>query len=167
MSICLPPKRWEEDAPRFDGLRHHAWFQRSLKRKKQIPLLREAYKLVKEGQPQWKAAAEFQVDERELRDYAHFIENGACSIARPYQVMLDDAYRSYAEQDARVSFCKCIELAAANYGVDPRAVRELWEVEPVFLPSITKDALEKNHHLSITSIPVLVPHAGWTQQGQV
>lgn len=131
----LPPKRWQEDGPQWDSLRHHKWYGRLLKRKKLIPALKQAYLLIKQGQPQWKAAAEFQVDERELRDYCKLVVNEPFWASKAEQMAIDAAYAIYVDSGLKHSFSYCVERSATYHGLNPRALRELWEVEPTVFPT--------------------------------
>lgn len=131
------PKRWESaESTVYDPIRGKPWFRRLLKRKRQIPALREASKLVSQGQPQWKAAAEFGVDERELRDYRNYIIGSCNPISRVEQDILDHAYDQYQFDGARLAFHAYVMSSAKMLGLNPRAIRELWEIHPFFLPTV-------------------------------
>jgi len=107
-----------------------------LVRKAQIPALAEAYKLIQQGQPQWKAAAEFKVDERELRDFAKFKVGKELYPHTPImQMVIDSAYAIYVDSGLKYSFSTCMEKAADYYGLNPRQYRELWETDPAYYPS--------------------------------
>lgn len=142
--MILPPKRWQEDGPQFDNLRHLKWYRRLLKRKKLIPALKQAHKLVKEGVPQWKAAAEFQIDERELRDYGKLFGAGV-TVGMAEQKAIDAAYAIYVDSGGRHPFSYCVERSAEYHGLNPRALRELWEIDPAVYPSAIKDRNDKTN----------------------
>lgn len=124
------------DDPKYDSLRFRPWFTRLQKRKKIIPALEQAYLLVQQGQPQWSAAAEFQVDERELRDYSALKTGESSPRAPVYQRVIDDAYTFYCHSKLTHSFSFCMEKAASEYGLNPRACRELWETDPGYYPTV-------------------------------
>jgi transposase-like protein len=138
MKIILPPKRWEEDSPDFDLLRHKLWYRRGLKRKHLIPALKEAANLYHEGGRLVKSVcAEFGVDEREFRDwYGFHIQSTAFEPLGPKeQRVLDAAYAIYCDSSANYSFRHCIERAAEYYGMKKRPLVEAWEVNPIVYPT--------------------------------
>lgn len=136
MRLILPPKRWEADGPQFDSLRFLPWYSRGLRRKHLIPALEQANRLVQQGQPQWKAAAEFKVDERELRDYSKFVSGQPLDRLPIHARIIDLAYSIYCDSGLKHSFSFCMEKAGDYYGQNPRACRELWEVDPCYYPSL-------------------------------
>jgi len=135
MNLKLPPKRWQEDSPEWDSLRHLPWYNGLLVRKKQIPALHQAYLLIQKGQPQWKAAAEFQVDERELRDYQKYKAGLPLGISPVEQRAITAAYALYCDSNLKHPFHYCVERSAEYHGLNPRALRELWETDPTVYPN--------------------------------
>lgn len=135
--IRLPPKRFEPgDDPVYDEIRPRSWFGRLLKRKWQIPFLREAWRCVRyDGFNQKLASFLHGVDERELRDYSAFVDGKGMAIEPVSQEVLDDAYHNYCEDGAKLNIRAYISSSAALFGVNPRPVIELWEVHPLFYPS--------------------------------
>jgi hypothetical protein len=136
MNRCtLPPKRWQEDSPEWDSLRHLPWYNALLVRKKQIPALKQAYLLTLKGVPQWKAAAEFQVDERELRDYQKYQAGMPLGITLGEQRAILAAYAMYCDSALKHPFHYCVERSAEYHGLNPRALREKWEIDPCVYPN--------------------------------
>ncbi len=133
--VILPPKRWQEDGPHFDSLRHLGWYARLLVRKHQIPALKQALVLVQRGEAQWKAAAVFTVDERELRDYGKFVAGMPLGITIPQQFTLTRAYEDYQKGFRDHPYHYFIERSAEYHGLNPRALRELWEIDPCVYPN--------------------------------
>jgi len=131
----LPPKRWQEDSPEFDSLRHLPWYKSLLVRKKHIPSLHQAYLLIQKGLPQWKAAAEFKVDERELRDYQRYKAGMPLGITLSQQTAIRAAYSIYCDSLLKYPFHYCVERSADYHGLNPRALRELWEIDPTVYPN--------------------------------
>jgi hypothetical protein len=135
MHPILPPKRWQPDGPEFDSLRYHLWYKKLLVRKCQIPALYQAWLLVQHGQPQWKAASEFKIDERELRDFEKYMLKEPLDRPPGCQRVIDAAYAMYEDSGLKHAFSKCVERSAGYYGLNPRALRELWEVDPCLYPT--------------------------------
>jgi hypothetical protein len=139
--IPLPPKRFQDPAdPVYDPIRHKPWFGKLLKRRAKLPLLEQALKRLGDCS-QKQAAEEFGLDERELRDYLHWAEGVvegipmvAPCIGRKYQAVLDDANSMYQHNNGYAHIRFYIELWAPLWGMKPRHVTELWEVDPTFLP---------------------------------
>lgn len=138
----LPPKRYQDDGdPKFDNIRHLPWFNALGKRRDKIELLAEAYIHYMEGMPQNEAVAEFKVDARDMRDYAAFrigisrLNELEPKTAKVYQLLLDHAYDTYMAIGAERAFTKVMYEVSQFYGVNPRAVVELWEICPAFYPT--------------------------------
>ncbi len=155
MNLPLPPKRWEDaNDPRWDSIRHRPWFRRLLERKRHIPALKQAYEVIKQGHPQWKAAAEFGVDERELRDFIlfHFFTPTPEKYFAPQSWIdaINYAYDQYQFDGGRLAFHAYLMASAKTFGLNPRAVRERWEIDPNFLPSscLTKKGNNEEPDLS-------------------
>lgn len=139
MSHLLPPKRWQEDGPQFDGLRHKLWYNRLLKRKKHIPMLKlaaAAYQ-AEDGLSMDEACVEFGVDSRELRDWIAFHDQMAAfePLGPKDQAVMNAAYAIYCDSNADYSFRHCIEKSANYYSVAKRPLVEAWEVNPTVYPT--------------------------------
>jgi len=140
-NLVLPPKRWESaDSPIFDSIRFRKWFTRGQKRKHLIPALKQAAALYNDGSGRLvkDVCAEFQVDEREFRDWYRFhVQKAAFAPLSPKeQVVLNAAYAIYCDSNAEYSFSTCVEKAADYYGMKKRPLRELWEVNPNAYPTV-------------------------------
>ncbi len=81
------------------------------------------------------AAAQFGVDERELRDYAAFIEGISRAVDVTEIHILNAAYQAYCEHHGMRHINSFIEDTAPLYGVNPRHVTERWEVDANFYPT--------------------------------
>jgi hypothetical protein len=137
MRTILPPKRWQEDSPEFDLLRHKLWYRRGLKRKHHIPMLKLAAATHAQGRTMVEACLAFGVDSRELRDYIAFSGQRAANepLGPKEQRVLDAAYAIYCDSSANYSFRHCIERAAEYYGMKKRPLVEAWEVNPTVYPT--------------------------------
>ncbi len=139
----LPPKRYQPDSDtKYDNIRWLPWFHDLAERRRKIPMLTEAAKLVSEGLSIEKAAAEFGVDDRELGDYLHFMagrsrlsEIEPIGTRRAYQMILDHAYDVYRDSFGRRSLTKIIYDESQLFGVNPRHVVEIWDLDPAFYPT--------------------------------
>lgn len=138
----LPPKRYQNywDS-KYDSIRHQPWFRNLEGRRDKIDAVRMAYNEWKGGQNQQTAAECFGVSERDVRDYADFVE-GRSRFAeiehegtrKAYQMLLDQAYDVFVDTVARYSFTQVITDQSRLFGVDSRPVVELWDVDPCFWP---------------------------------
>ncbi len=87
------------------------------------------------------ASAAFHVDERELRDYRDFVEGRSrfseldVKTQKTYQMVLDQAYDVFVDTEGRHSWAECIRSQSQLFGVQPRPVIELWEVDPMYWPT--------------------------------
>jgi hypothetical protein len=140
--IPLPPKRFQPvDDPRYDAIRFRPWFRSLAERRAKLPMLRQAYLQWSNGlELTQKAAAEaYGVDERELRDYVDFIL-GVCRVpegnGKQFRGALDHAQMTYIHNQARNSFTKELEQAARIFGLKPRHLVEVWEVDSTFYPTL-------------------------------
>jgi hypothetical protein len=139
--IPLPPKRFQNlGDSAYDPIRFRPWFRLLETRRKKIPILAEAHRRLqlKMGN-QGKVALDMGVSDRELRDYSNFIEKRGAVITRTQQQILDEAYDLFCYWRAETSLSSCIKSIAKLYGVNPRHVNELWEVDPFFYPSKVKN----------------------------
>lgn len=137
-NLVLPPKRWEDaEHPKFDPIRGRKWFPRLLKRKKHIPLLERAMEdcSCSESMTQEECAEAWGVDSREMRDFVAFRKNTPSAITELQQSLLDEAYVDYLLEQGSESFTDYIQFAARRRGLNPRPIKELWEVAPNFYPS--------------------------------
>jgi len=138
--IPLPPKRFEctSDA-KFDPIRHHDWFRNLGLRRKKIPLLRAAYAAWERGKVSQKQASEiYCVDERELRDYATFVEGKSLvseTDRKALQHALDEAYLQYCAANCKRHIRFFISSLAPFYRWKARPLVELWETDPTFWPT--------------------------------
>lgn len=131
----LPPKRFEDPWDhRFDDIRHKPWYAKLIKRREKLPSLKCAADYLHQGSLQKDAAARFTVDERELRDYVSFIAN--CPYHKPpeYYRILEEAYAEYCGMNGDRHINYFIERIAPSYGMNPRHVTEMWEIDPTFYP---------------------------------
>lgn len=138
--LQLPPKRWESaDDAKYDQIRFRRWFTRGQKRKHLIPALKLAALFYSQGQALIKTIClEFNVDEREFRDFYRFHYQKAAfePLGPKEQVVLNAAYAIYCDSNAEYSFSTCVEKAADYYGMKKRPMRELWEVNPNAYPTV-------------------------------
>jgi hypothetical protein len=142
MKWPLPPKRFESVlSTKFDPIRGRPWFKRLERRKWQLNALQLAAQRLSYPDKgvimtQDQASKEFGVDPRELRDYVKFISGiGRERPSHAYQHILDTAYAEYCRFSASVTLRHYIELEAPKWGINPRRVVELWEVDSTFLPT--------------------------------
>lgn len=136
MYLTLPPKRWEPatDA-RYDSIRYKPWFGRLCLRKHHIPRLEQAFRANLDGSTQKAAASDFMVDPRELRDYERFRTGSTSELPRFAQDAIDMAYRDYCRDNASRPFHFYLRIWSKWLALNPRAIRELWEVDPGFYPT--------------------------------
>jgi hypothetical protein len=137
--IPLPPKRFQNPAdPVYDPIRHKPWFGKLLKRRAKLPLLEQALLAWMVGGSQKQAAEEFGLDERELRDYRNWIERAQlvpiCASKKTFQHILEAAHATYQNTGGSRHLRTYIEVHASRWGLTPRHVTELWEVDPTFFP---------------------------------
>lgn len=137
MKIQLPPKRFQDpEDPIYDSVRTKSWFPKLAIRRKQIPMLAGALNDHKNVRRTQKEAAEaWGVDERELRDYESFVMGRNRPYTSTDQQILNDAYTIYCTNGGDIAIRACISRVSWYYGRDPRAVTELWEVDPTFFPT--------------------------------
>jgi hypothetical protein len=145
MTYVLPPKRFESLADTiFDPIRGRPWFQKLVKRREQIPLLEQAYKAHRDmhrSMTQYDAATQFNVDERELRDFIKYVDGVSVfsSLTKAeqlvYQRILDNAYDLYDRFRAQENFRYYIEGCAKPFGLDARPVWELYDIDPTWFPT--------------------------------
>lgn len=144
--LVLPPKRFEDDQdPKFDSIRYLDWFGRLAKRREKLPLLKQAYSAWTCCPPdssQDSIADAWGVDARELRDYADFVQGESRagqkfkgSERAAVQMVLDRAYAHYCALGGSRSIQWHIDLEAPYWGMNPREIKELWEVDPCFWPT--------------------------------
>ncbi len=136
--LKLPPKRWQDaEDSQFDSIRFKSWFERLLKRKHHIPLLREAYRAMQSDKDltQFAACAVFNVDERELRDYIKFHQLTGINATVDEQYCIDVAYKNYCHNHANLSFTEEMRMAATACHLDPRSMKEKWEIDPNYYPT--------------------------------
>lgn len=137
--VPLPPKRFEPvDDPAYDPLRHHLWFKKLERRRTKIPKIIEADRALDSGATAIDAARQFGIDARELRSYRLYV--GGASMVMPihrpkFQQMLDSAYESYCAARGNRAFSWCLKKVAILYGVKPKKLQEVWDVEAGFYPS--------------------------------
>ncbi len=123
------------DDPVYDSIRHQPWFWRLEKRREKLWQLKQAKShLDNVKDSRCAVAKEWQVDERELRDYISFVNKVKRNITATEQKILDRAYQSYMEAGGNVSFRDCIYSESKMWGINPRHVNELWETDYHFYP---------------------------------
>lgn len=140
MNMVLPPKRFEEPFdPKYDSIRHLPWFKRLTQRRDKIPALRQAYAyFLGSDKTQADSSAMFSVDERELRDYIKFINKQPVinSVeSKVAQSIINSAYENYCASKAQESIQRYLEAFSRLFGVNPRHVVELWEIDRNYYPS--------------------------------
>ncbi len=138
--ITLPPKRFQPtEDPRYDGIRHRPWFGQLVKRRVKIKFLKAAREAMeKDGKSQKDAAEMYGVDERELRDYCAFCEEFTMlPLGSDHALwsIIDDAYSHYQGGNAKFGFRHYLESQTHYWGINPRRVTELWEVDPCYYPT--------------------------------
>jgi hypothetical protein len=146
--MILQPKRWQPaDDPKYDPIRHHAWFHRIQKRKRVIPLMKGCYLQSldigadnNDSLTQEELCDLWNVSPREFRDYSAFVEGYSRPYANPkeyltYQDILDSAYKAYCIHNAIRPIQSFIQDMAPLYGVHYRPVWERWETDPAFYPT--------------------------------
>ena len=135
-NLILPPKRYEDPYnPKYDPIRHKPWFPSLMERREKIPMLQMAYRQLKEtNHSQLRVAEEWGVDPRELRDFINFTIGKGDTPSKAFQACLNDAYFEYCIEGAMRHIGFFIEKMAPFYGLNPRHVREMWEVDPEFYP---------------------------------
>jgi hypothetical protein len=144
-SIVLQPKRWQAaDDPKYDPIRHHAWFQRIQKRKHVLPMMEGCLRQVREDRDgsftQEELCDLWNVSPREFRDYRDFVIGWSREYANPkekltYQHILDSSYKAYCIHNAIRPIQSFIQDMAPLYGVPYRPVWERWETDPTFYPT--------------------------------
>ncbi len=140
MRVQLPPKRWESTQDsKYDQIRHHKWFARLEKRKHHIPLLQQAYAMhLQMGQhvTQKFICGQWGVSEREFRDYCHHVDGMRIDghISDRQQDAINHAYHYYQQGNASHSFTAHLKACAPQFGLNQRALIELWLTEPAFYP---------------------------------
>jgi hypothetical protein len=143
--MILQPKRWQAaDDPKYDPIRHHAWFHRIQKRKHVLPRMQECLNhlwIVKvDGKTQEELCDDWNVSPREFRDYRDFVNGHSRPYANPkekltHQHILDSAYKAYCIHNAIRPIQSFIQDMAPLYGVHYRPVWERWETDPAFYPT--------------------------------
>jgi hypothetical protein len=141
--MILPPKRWERDSlAKYDPIRHRPWFRLLCKRKHSLHHMAYAYSFMKENDTSQKeACSQFSLSEREFQDYIEFVEGESRHSkldGKKKQVFLEilnDAYRIYTHNLASKNIVFYIRQVAPLWGVNPRHVTEMWEVDPKFYPT--------------------------------
>lgn len=132
----LPPKRFDDpDHPTYDNIRHYRWFGKLGTRRAKLQWLAVGYNYIREKMPQQKAADEVNVDSRELRDYVAFRDGVSRGASANEQQAMNEAYHLYCNELGKISIRKAIALQAPLWGLNPRHVQELWEVDPTFYPT--------------------------------
>lgn len=136
----LPPKRFQSDQDtKYDSIRHLPWFYTLAERRGKIELLRLAHHdWLWNGETNISASDMWGVDQRELRDYSIFVAGSSRlepSNQRQYQKILDNSYETYIREKGARALTKIIYDESPLFGVNPRHVVELWEVDPTFYPS--------------------------------
>jgi len=139
-SIVLPPKRWEwADGTKYDPIRFHKWFHRLGKRKVNIALLEAAWNRWPEqellGVPACDHCCNWQVSEREFRDYNKFRLGISVPATQQEQDAINHAYHQYCESHGEFPFHRHLEACAPLFALNPRHLREKWEVDPAFYPT--------------------------------
>lgn len=134
-NLVLPPKRFEPDDPTRDPIRSRAWYPKLQIRKWQMPLLHQAARVIQQGWTQVFACDTFRVDSRELRDYVRYWTFKWPPVTKTEQAIIDDAYYSYCQRGGEQAFHAYLEHNSRFFGLNPRHVKELWELNPGFLPS--------------------------------
>lgn len=86
------------------------------------------------------------VDSRELRDYARFVEGKE----RPGKELkhfhaITTAYERYCLDEAKRNFRHYLEQEAPLWGLIPRQLVELWEVDPKFYPKGYEKEIGREH----------------------
>jgi hypothetical protein len=146
MQFVLPPKRWQPaEDPKYDPIRPKRWFPRLLVRKNKLHNLEAArlkwrsyQKFVKDAQK--RAAEEWGVDERELRDYCKFVEGYSKLLEEGpkyrqlAQILIDEAYNLYCHDKGLHSFQFWLKRVGDRSTIGGRQLIELWEVDPTFYP---------------------------------
>jgi hypothetical protein len=139
--IPLPPKRFQStDDPIYDPIRHRPWFAKLETRRAKLPFLREALRQMKEsGLTQLQAAENAGVDERELRDYAAFMEGrplggGSIKDFLILDAILKDAAALYEASGGEHSLRHYLEKISPLWGRNPRPIVELYETDPTWYP---------------------------------
>lgn len=148
MHLILPPKRFEDDGdPRFDSIRHKAWFAKLSERRRKVPILRMCYRSRSKGangETQAKLCEYWGIDPREFRDYVAYVDgiskfDGGDEVLakerRELVGLLDQAYSAYCATIGVANFGYFIEEYAPKWGIDARKARELWEVDPKLYPT--------------------------------
>ncbi len=136
MSRTLPPKRFSDyHDPIYDSLRFHPWFRHLEGRREKVDLLKTAYGMTLDEVDQWSAAVIAGVDERELRDYAPWSMGIGDMLPNRQQAAFDWAYDRYCFKNADQGYAYYLGDAARFYGLKPRAIVEIWEVNPLAYPS--------------------------------
>lgn len=140
--LPLPPKRFQQvDDPKYDPIRHYPWFRFLGERREKIAMLLCAYHEWKKAESivkpitQQEAAELFGVDQRELRDYAAFVEGRVLDKPKNFQRILDEAYELYCGEGGKNGLRPCIETIAKLWGVNARHVIEAFEIDANFYPT--------------------------------
>lgn len=133
-NLVLPPKRFEPDDPTRDPLRGRAWYPKLQIRKWQLPFLSQAARAIEQGWTQVFACDTFGVDTRELRDYVRFHAPWP-PVSKTEQAIVDDAYYVYQKDGGERPFHSYLEDSARSFGLNPRRVREIFELNPSYLPT--------------------------------
>lgn len=144
----LPPKRFEDpNDPKFDPVRGKPWFGKLVKRGLNIPSLSAAYTAYQKPDNQLTqvlVAEQYHVSVDDLIDYIKFVENKPSFKVRSdaerklWQHILDNAYGVYERFRANDNLNSYIDMAAKTYGIDPRPIKELWDIDPTFVPTYSK-----------------------------
>lgn len=146
--MILPPKKFEpSNDPIYDPIRHKSWFWRLEERAERIALLQQAWADYSFGcqsgekETQSVVCERWGVNEREFRDYIHFIAGSdMLSSLEPhvkgvYQRVLDDAYQRYCANSGAKHIRFFIEKIAPMYGATGRKVADVWDVDKNFYPT--------------------------------
>ncbi len=139
--VVPPPKRFEDDCDaRFDPIRHRPWFHRLRARRAKLGVLSAAGEILMKDRSatQVSVCRALGIDERELRDYVTF-RLGQSPYVDPklnnlHREILAQAYDVYCYTYAASNLSVHIEAKARGLGLNPRSVRERWEIDPLYLP---------------------------------
>lgn len=136
MNMVLPPKRFQDPAdPKYDSIRHLKWFIYEPIGPR-LKILKQAYLQYKEGgKPQYRVAEEWNVREREFRDYCKFVEGKSNGYNRTYPHIIDAAYENYCNEKGAIAWSLYLKRQSELWGMNGRATHDIWVFDPIFYPT--------------------------------